>query len=285
MLTIIIPAYNEESVICECLDSLLQQKNRAKEVFSWQLEVLVVANGCADKTVQLCEAYRNSFDQKHIFFNVFDLKEGNKNKAINYADACARFSCRMYLDADVICEPNLINQSMSLLDNPFPCYVSGQLEIKDGSSFVSRAYGKIWRETPYIRDTIPGCGCYAVNEAGRKLWDQFPLIHSDDKYVRLLFNAKQRYQTEAKYFWPLPQGFSTLLKIRIRWIHGNRQLAFRFPELAVNDSKRIHLDADFLKIVLLNPISTSIFLCVYFTAAACVYLRPQKRNIRWSRAR
>lgn len=284
MLTIIIPAYNEESVIKLCLNSLLDQTYVDKTVYG-PLEILIVANGCRDQTVKVCNNYRDLMKGRGILFEILELAKGNKNRAINLADKTARYPARMYLDADVVCETDLVSQIVSLLNTNEPRYASGELAIQDGSSFASHAYGKIWRETPYIRDTIPGCGCYAVNSAGRKLWGEFPMIHSDDKYVRLLFLEHQKKQAQAKYFWPLPQGFFTLLKIRIRWIRGNRQLAFQFPELSKNDAKRIRVDMDFIKTILHNPISSAIFLCIYVSAAVAVYLRPRSDTVHWSRAR
>lgn len=284
MLSIIIPAFNEETVIEACLDSLLQQKRDSKSQ-NFLFEIIVAANGCYDKTVFLCKNYYDLMAERGIKFIVLELTEGNKNNAINTADNIASFSSRLYLDADVVCEPFLVAQIITLLDVSSPRYASGTLAIQDGPSFFSRAYGKIWRKTPYIRDTIPGCGCYAVNNSGRKLWKKFPMIHSDDKFVRLLFDHSQRKQASAKYFWPLPQGFFTLLKIRIRWIHGNRQLVSSFPELQENDSKRLKVDLDFLKTVLSNPISTIVFLTIYFLAATYAYLKPKTNTIRWTRAR
>ena len=279
MLTIIIPAYNEASVISECLDSLLAQ------TYQGSLEIIVAANGCSDETAALARTYEDGFESKGYALLVLEITRGNKNNAINHSDSIARFGNRLYLDADVVCDDDLITQIVDELATTKPIYVSGTLNIQEGPSFSSRCYGTIWKATPYIRDTIPGCGCYAVNATGRALWNQFPKIHSDDKFVRLLFNRNQRRQVKAKYYWPLPQGFLTLIKIRTRWTRGNRQLASLHPELSINDSKRIEWDSRFIKHILTNPVATLIFATIYGISTFRAYQGEAHLPVIWSRAR
>ena len=279
MLTIIIPAYNEASVISECLDSLLAQ------TYQGSLEIIVAANGCSDETAALARTYEDGFMSKGYALLVIEITRGNKNNAINHSDSIARFGNRLYLDADVVCDEDLITQIVDELATTKPIYVSGTLNIQEGPSFSSRCYGTIWKATPYIRDTIPGCGCYAVNATGRALWNQFPKIHSDDKFVRLLFSRNQRRQVKAKYYWPLPQGFLTLIKIRTRWTRGNRQLASLHPELSINDSKRIEWDSRFIKHILTNPVATLIFATIYGISTFRAYQGEAHLPVIWSRAR
>lgn len=279
MLTIIIPAYNEESVIAQCLHSLIVQS------YSSPVEILVSANGCTDQTVLICEAFQFAFRRKGFEFSVLKTREGNKNKALNLADAAARYPNRLYLDADIVCEPDLIKQAMQLLNTPDPIYFSGTLSIKPGSSYFSNAYGKIWQAMPYIRETVTGIGCYGVNESGRKLWGAFPMIHSDDKYVRMLFSKNQRAKTEAVYYWPIPEGLLTLIKVRIRWIKGNHQLKTHFPDLTMKDVGRLNVDSTFLKTSIFNPVSTAVFLFIYGVSALVASVHQYNSEIDWSRAR
>lgn len=279
MLTIIIPAYNEESVIAQCLQSLLRQS------YTSPVEVLVSANGCTDQTILICEAFRFRFRRKGYDLSLVKTRESNKNKALNLADEAAKYPNRLYLDADIVCEPDFIQQAMELLDTPDPIYFSGTLAIKPGSSFFSNAYGKIWQAMPYIRETVTGIGCYGVNESGRKFWGVFPMIHSDDKYVRMLFSKNQRAKTEAVYYWPIPEGLLTLIKVRIRWIKGNKQLKMQFPDLSLKDVGRLNVDGAFLKTSLFNPVSTAIFLFIYGVSAIIALMHQYNSEINWSRAR
>ena len=279
MLSIIIPAYNEESVIQDCLTSLL------KQTFEGNVEIIVSANGCCDHTAELAKNFDASFSQKGYDLVVLEAEKGNKSKALNRADKIAKYPMRMYLDADVVCDPALIEEIIDLLRDEDPVYASGTLAPASGNSYASSAYGNIWKEIPYIRETIPGCGCYAVNAAGRNLWHEFPAIISDDKFVRLLFEVRQRRQAFAKYYWPIPQGYRTLIKIRTRWTKGNRQLASSHPELLINDAPRFKIDKAFISILVRNPVSSIVFFSIYVVAALRAYSGSVSSNIEWYRAR
>jgi len=279
MLSIIIPAFNEASVISDCLQSVCDQS------FSGRLDIIVAANGCQDTTVSVAESFADAFKRRGYRYRVLNIVRGNKANALNRADEVAEYASRMYLDADVTCSSDLANQVCQVLSLERPVYASGTLELYQNESLVTRAYAKIWRETPYVRMNVPGCGCYAVNGEGRARWGRFPDIHSDDKFVRLLFPEEWRCQVKAKYSWPLPQGFITLLNVRTRWIRGNIQLARTYPHLSVNDSARMVLDSTFIRVLLTHPVASAIFFSIYFLAAVRAYLIPQEKSVEWSRAR
>jgi glycosyltransferase involved in cell wall biosynthesis len=279
VLSIIIPAYNEESVIEDCLISLL------KQTFEGDIEIVVSANGCCDRTAELAKNFDILFARKGYDLVVLETEKGNKNNALNRADKIAKYPMRMYLDADVVCDPALIEEIIDLLHDENPVYASGTLAPAPGNSYASSAYGNIWKEIPYIRETVPGCGCYAVNAAGRGLWRDFPPIISDDKFVRLLFEVRQRKQAFAKYYWPIPQGYLKLIKIRTRWSKGNRQLAFCHPELLINDCPRFRIDRSFVRILVRNPVSSIVFFSICVIAALRAYSGSVRSNISWHRAR
>ncbi|WP_197355721.1 glycosyltransferase [Aureliella helgolandensis] len=281
MLTVIIPACNEESVIGDCLASLARQQEISN------VEILIIANGCSDGTAAIGKSFNSAFAARGISLRVLSLPAGNKNQALNAGDAAARFPSRVYLDADVRCSPYLLSQINKILSAPSPTYASGTMQIDATGDLVGRCYAKIWKATPYIRDTIPGCGCYAVNGPGRQRWTDFPPIHSDDKFVRLHFNAQERVQATAAYYWPLPQGFRTLVRVRTRWTRGNLQLASRYPYLKKNDVRRFAIDGRFLGTLFTNPISTIVFSAIYTAAlvTAALQLWKQQKDIKWDRAR
>lgn len=291
MLTVIIPAYNEQDVIADCLRSLLAQKHTSAAEYraceNTNIEIIVSANGCTDRTVEICNSFKPLFSSLGFLYQVLETNHGSKNNALNIADRYAKYSARLYLDADVTCSPNLLHQATQQLDTEKPVYFSGTLSISAGKSFFSNAYGKIWTAMPYIRDAVTGIGCYGVNSAGRALWGEFPSIHSDDKYVRMQFADKQCVKLEAAYHWPIPQGLLTLVKVRTRWIRGNKELRSRFPHLLQkkSESKRLKTDKQSITTMLANPIHTLAFIMVYASAILLAEIGKDQPKIRWSRAR
>lgn len=279
MITIIIPAFNEESTIEKCLMSIYNQK------FNGTLEIIVIANGCIDSTVDICNSIKKIVRKKYEF-KVLELLKGNKNNALRLGDKSAVYGNRLYLDADVVISESLIEQIQEVFETQNqPVFVSGTVEPRYGKSYVSKAYSQIWAASPYIRNSVPGCGCYGVNQKGRELWGEFETVYADDKFVRLLFSRNLRVQVSAKYFWPLPKGCISLVKSRIRWSSGNRQLIDKYPELSINESNRV--DFEFIKILIKMPFQASVFCAIYLFAAIVVYIKPipKTEDIKWFRSR
>ena len=104
VISILIPANNEEGYIGTCLDALLAQDTARAA------EVIVSANACKDRTVEIARGYAERFAQKGWRLEVLDIAEGGKPNALNRADAAATGGMRVYLDADVVMSPPLLEQ-------------------------------------------------------------------------------------------------------------------------------------------------------------------------------
>jgi len=204
--------------------------------------------------------------------------------AINTAESHASFDNRVYLDADVIISPQLLAEMATALDQPDPVYVSGTVQIPRSKSWVTRAYAKVWAQLPFVRDGVPGIGLYAFNAAGRARWDEFPAIYSDDRFVRLQFAPSERVKLAATYEWPLPVGFSNMVKVRRRWCEGNDELHEVFPQLMVNDSQRNNSPSNMLSL-LKTPLSSAVFVSIYLVSWALAKMRSRDAAFHWRRGR
>ena len=102
MISIIIPAYNEEHFIDLCLYSLQQQRFKDDEINDGiKYEVMVVCNGCTDNTQKIAKRYT-----KHVY----SLKEPNVCKARNYGAQKAQGDILLFLDADCLVAENLLEK-------------------------------------------------------------------------------------------------------------------------------------------------------------------------------
>ncbi|MGP6089430.1 glycosyltransferase family 2 protein [Antarctobacter jejuensis] len=273
--SVILPASNEAALIGDCLKALLA----SDAPMGWAVEIVVVANGCRDETADLAQGYAGQVKARGWTLIVLDLAEGGKPGALNAGDMAATGALRVYLDADVTVTPGLLEQIVSMLDIKEPRYVSGAVEIAAESAF-SRAYARFWRQVPFMRDVVPGCGLFAVNAAGRARWDQFPEIISDDIFVRLQFTPQERRGVGSSYRWPIAEGCRNLVKVRRRQNAGVAQIAARYPELAKNDDKPAFPLQDKLRMALGDPFG----FVAYAGVALLVRLTP-KRAQDWSRGR
>lgn len=281
MFTLIIPSYNEENYVGACLDAVRQQ---AALVSGHGIQVIVAANACRDRTVEMARMAEAGLRAAGFDLLVLDIPEPGKMNALNTAEVHARFGDRVYLDADVLISPPLLAEMAKALDRPEPVYVSGTVNIPRSESWVTRAYARVWSRLPFVRDGVPGIGLYAFNAAGRARWGEFPTIYSDDRFARLQFAPQERVKLQATYDWPLPLGFANMVRVRRRWCEGNDELHEVYPELMINDSQRNNSPSNALSL-LKTPLSSSVFVAIYLVSWALAKTRSRNGAFHWRRGR
>ncbi len=230
MLSVIIPASNEQGYIGPCLTALL-----ASGVV--EAEVIVVANGCHDLTADVARGFAGQAAARGWGFTVLDLAQGSKPGALNAGDAVARGAMRAYVDADIIVTPAVLAQLVAALAGDGPRYGGATPRIPPARSRITRAYARFWQTLPFAQSVAPGFGLFAVNAAGRARWDDFPAIISDDTFVRLQFAPAERVQVQARYDWPMIEGFAALTRVRRRQDAGMAEIAATFPEWLDREGK------------------------------------------------
>ena len=136
MISIIVPAHNEEQVIGRTLRVLLEVPHRPG---NW--EIIVVANGCTDGTADIARTL-------HTDVQVVETTVPSKANALNLGDKAATSFPRIYLDADVV----LSMQS-----------------ARDLTSVLSG--GKILAASPGVRTIFPANTSWAVRLRKCRLLD------------------------------------------------------------------------------------------------------------------
>jgi len=227
--SILIPAHDEVGYIEACLEALLASDPTGEAV-----EVIVVANGCADATADVARGYAPRFAAKGWPLTALDLAQGGKMGALNAGDAAAVHAARIYLDADVLVTPPLIAQLAAALQTDVPRYASGEPVVTAAGSAFTRTYARFWAGGPFCTHGVPGFGIFAVNAAGRARWGAFPDIISDDTFVRLNFAPAERIRVVARYFWPMIEGAGPLVRVRRRQDIGVAEVEEKYPGLWVN---------------------------------------------------
>lgn len=258
MLTIIIPASNEEAWIAPCLSALCASTLPSAQV-------IVVANGCRDGTAALARRVLDEELPQGWQAQVLDLEQGSKPGALNAGDARAIHPMRAYLDADVTVSPGLLAALVQALDTPHPRYASGTPVIPPAKSAVTRAYARFWQRLPFNQTAAPGYGLFAVNAPGRARWDTFPAIISDDTFVRLQFTPDERVQVPDSYDWPMIEGFSALARVRRRQDAGVRELDRLYPGLLAREGKPRLTKAALASLALSDPLGFLTYAAVSLT--------------------
>lgn len=275
--SVIIPAHNEADWIDRCCDALL-----ASELPNgWQAEALVVANGCTDETAH--QARRVSDKAQSLGWNwrVLELPAVGKLGALNAGDDAATGSIRIYLDADVVVDPPLLMQIVEILDMDQAGYASGNPRVARAQSWVTRAYARFWTTLPFVTTGTPGFGVFAVNAAGRRRWDGWPEIISDDTYARLNFSPTERHRVEAGYSWPMVEGFANLVRVRRRQNDGVTEVGQLYPHLLTNDASPSVGLGGTMRRLLRDPLG----FVVYVSVALAVKTPLFHSRTRWVRGR
>ena len=93
LLTIIIPTYNMEALLDQCLTSLVLDTKELRE----KLDVIVVIDGATDRSSEIAHHYAERYPE---MFSVIDKENGNYGSCINVALPRVRGKYVRILDAD-----------------------------------------------------------------------------------------------------------------------------------------------------------------------------------------
>lgn len=102
MVSIIIPVYNVEEYIEECLESILAQTYK-------DIELLIVDDGSTDNSLELIREYENKFKKIRIFTQQNKGVSEARNLALNYVSG----EFVLYIDPDDFLEPVMIEKMVN----------------------------------------------------------------------------------------------------------------------------------------------------------------------------
>ena len=143
-ISIIIPAYNEEQLIGTTLKSIFDSD------FSGTFELIVVCNGCTDKTPEVASA---------AGAKVLYAPTKGAADASNYGAKQSLAEVLVFLDADTIISKNLLAETMSAVQKGF---VGGRTVVRwEGNSLTAKIFSLVsyvhvhkWGGFCFIKKTI-----------------------------------------------------------------------------------------------------------------------------------
>lgn len=222
--TVIIPAHNEEAVIARCLKNIFDQAPPGA------LQVIVAANGCTDRTVEIArEAAPEAL--------VLDLPVGSKTAAINAANLRAGHFPRIYVDADVECGYHTLVALAEALAEPGVMTAAPAIRMDlSRCNFLMKAYYRAWSLQPYARAGKGGAGCYGLSAAALAAVGEFPPIIGDDIWIHTRFPDEQkRYLAKDRHGQPVfsvvypPRTAREQVRVEARRQNGNAEVKRLYP--------------------------------------------------------
>jgi glycosyltransferase involved in cell wall biosynthesis len=210
--SVIIPAHNEALVISRCLDALLDGFEPG------ELDVLVVCNGCTDKTADIARSTGHAV-------RVLEIETASKTAALRAGEESATSFPRLYLDADVVLTEVAARGVLGYLQSTDSLVARPPIKYDTKrSSLLVRSYYRARVKVPGVMSAVWGAGCYGLSAAGRARFADYPDVIADDLFVDQHFSRAEIMIVDAPpVIVTVPRRTADLLRILRRTYRGNTE--------------------------------------------------------------
>jgi len=214
--SIIIPAYNEENVIKDCLQSVIKV-NYPDSLY----EVIVIDDGSTDRTYDIVETY----SKNNTNIKLCSKENGGKASALNYGLKHAEGEYIIVTDADGIVEKNWISKIINRFENHD--MVIGSCSAKSPDSWLEKIQHALYL-IKFQHGGVKGTPSVGVNNAFRKSiieevgkFDETKTSITSD-FIRRVKNAgfDVCFDPEIKVSTKVTNNLIGFLKQKLRWREG-----------------------------------------------------------------
>lgn len=222
--SVIVPAYNEGTVLERAIQSLLRLDYP-------EYEVLIIDDGSPDDTLATAAALEGVYDGVPI--RVFTKPNGGKATALNLGIANSRHPFILCMDADSIVEPQLLRRALPHFEDPTVGAVAGNVKIENRDRLITRLQALEYieglnmprRAQGFIAavNIVPGpVGVFrreALTDVGGYDTDTF--AEDADLTLKLISSGwKIVYEDQAVAWTQAPENWLDLVQQRYRWTRG-----------------------------------------------------------------
>ncbi|MGE4093130.1 MAG: glycosyltransferase [Candidatus Binatia bacterium] len=227
--SVIVPAYNEEKVITETIESLLRSAYPA-------FDIVIVDDGSLDDTAARVRSVYGAHPQVRLF----SVTNGGKARALNYGLSKTNAEILVTLDADTVFSRTTISALVRDFSAPQVGAVAGNAKVGNRLNLLTK-----WQALEYITSqnldrrafaalncisVVPGAvGAWrrlAVGEAGGFTSDT--LAEDADLTLAILRRGYTiTYEDTAVAFTEAPDTVPAFVKQRFRWMYGTLQAAWK----------------------------------------------------------
>jgi biofilm PGA synthesis N-glycosyltransferase PgaC len=232
--SIIVPSYNEETVIERSIRSLLSQQYR-------NFEIIVVDDGSTDGTSRVARRLEGNYGKT----NVRVIRQPNRGKAaaLNMGISVASGELVLNVDADSNLHPLTIRKMVRHFRDPHVASVAGNVKVRnrinlwtrlqaleyiEGLNMVRQAQG-FFRSVNIVPGPIGMFRKSVLLEVGGYESDTF--AEDADLTLKIVTAGYHiRYEPGAISYTEAPETLQQLLKQRYRWTRGILQSMKKRPE-------------------------------------------------------
>ncbi len=225
LVTVLMPAYNEATVIEGSVRSLLRGEYA-------NVEVLVVDDGSRDNTAEIVE--RIAMSEPRV--RCVRKPNGGKASASNLGIRHARGEILVAVDADTVIAPDAIRRMVAHFADPSVTAVCGNVEVGNVRSWLT-AFQAIEYVTSqnFDRRAFAALNCVGVVPGALGAWRRDAVVavggYSDDTLVEdadltitvLRAGGTITYEPRAIGRTEAPESLGALWRQRVRWTYGTYQ--------------------------------------------------------------
>jgi peptidoglycan-N-acetylglucosamine deacetylase len=228
--SIVVPAYREESVVSRTISTLLASD------YEGEFEIIMIDDGSPDQTFEMVK--ENFKDHPQV--RVYQKSNGGKASALNYGIEKAKGEIIIALDADTIFPKDAIRLLIRHFENPKVGAVAGNAKVGNRINLVTR-----WQALEYIisqnldRRAFALFNCITVVPGAIGAWRKSDVLAAggfstdtlaEDQDMTIGIRKMGQiiaYEEHARCYTEAPDTLATLAKQRFRWAFGTLQCAWK----------------------------------------------------------
>jgi cellulose synthase/poly-beta-1,6-N-acetylglucosamine synthase-like glycosyltransferase len=232
--SVVVPAYNEEKVICHTVAALLEADYP-------NFDIIVVDDGSMDKTA--LRVQERFGDNPRV--QLFTKPNGGKAQALNYGVAQTQAEIVVCLDADTIFLPDAISKLVAHFTDPEVGAVAGNAKVGNRINVLTK-----WQALEYItsqnldRRAFAVLNCISVVPGAVGAWRRSLVVQArgftadtlaedaDLTLTILRMGYKIAYEDEAIALTEAPDTLRGFVKQRFRWMYGTLQAVWKHLDTA-----------------------------------------------------
>lgn len=234
--SIVVPAFNEEKVICKTIESLLRSEYP-------NFEIVVVDDGSSDKTFDVAVEKFGGRDRVSIYHK----ENGGKASALNFGWRKAKGDVIVALDADTLFTPQTISALVHRFADETVGAVAGNAKVGNRINIVTK-----WQALEYItsqnldRRAFSSLNCITVVPGSVGAWRRSvleecggfssdTLAEDQDLTIKVRrLGYKIGYEENAVGLTEAPDSLRGLAKQRFRWAYGTLQCMWKHKSALFN---------------------------------------------------
>ncbi|MGI8469340.1 MAG: glycosyltransferase [Pyrinomonadaceae bacterium] len=234
--SVVVPAFNEERVICKTVESLLRSDYP-------NFEIIVLDDGSADKTFDVVNEKYGTNER----VSIFRKENGGKASALNFGWQLAKGNIIVALDADTLFTPETIAALVHRFADETVGAVAGNAKVGNRINIVTK-----WQALEYVtsqnldRRAFASLNCITVVPGSVGAWrrgvlekcggfSSDTLAEDQDLTIQVRkLGYKIGYEENAIGLTEAPDTLRGLAKQRFRWAYGTLQCMWKHKNALFN---------------------------------------------------